>query len=137
MVFAVVWLEDPIIVDLHAGKNFRQWAFGKSPCITAARGKSQGFYIPSLRRRMTVDDMARLQGMQPGRVDWVGAGIGKGTYGHMIGNSMSVNVLERLLPKVLHAAGLLNRRPPDPWGLHYADASWVKNRLARVVCLSS
>ena len=120
------------MIDLHAGKKFRQWTCGKSPCITASRGKSQGFFITSLQRRMTVDDMARLQGMRPGRVDWQGAGIGQASYGHRVGNSMSVNVLERLLPRVLHAAGLVANLPPDVWRMNCSNALWVKQRLARI-----
>ena len=32
-----------------------------------------------------------------------------------IGNSMSVNVLQRLLPRVAFAAGILLKLPTDPW----------------------
>jgi hypothetical protein len=32
-----------------------------------------------------------------------------------IGNAMSVNVLVRLLPRVLHSAGLLKDKPRDIW----------------------
>ena len=57
--------------------------------------------------------MCILQGMRPSRLEWKNV-VPEGAFGHMIGNSMSVNVLERLLPRVLHAAGLIEALPKDP-----------------------
>ena len=35
--------------------------------------------------------------------------------GHVLGNAMSVNVLERILVRALFAAGLTKTRLPDRW----------------------
>ena len=75
--------------------------------------------------------MCVVQAMRPGRVDYVGAKVPAGSFGHMLGNSMSVNVLERLLPRVLVASGLLNKLPKDKWAKHGRDASWVRRRLGK------
>jgi len=101
------------VVDIHAGKKFRNWSVGYCPCLTAARGRSKGFYITNLARSLDNTDMCILQGMRPSRLVWKDI-IPEGSFGHMIGNSMSVNILERLLPKVLHAAGLIEALPKDP-----------------------
>ena len=126
----VAILQDSIVLDLHAGKNFRHWTRGYSPCLTAARCKSRGYYVTRAQRRFTVTDMLILQGMQVGRVDWQALNVAEGSFGHMIGNSMSVNVLERLLPRVLMSAGLVPRDSvPDWWEMHHQDAAEIVRKL--------
>jgi hypothetical protein len=71
--------------------------------------------------------MCIVQGMRPGRADW--SGIAPGHFGHMLGNSMSVNVLERLLPRVLLAAGLLSVLPEDKWQKYGRKVKWLRNRF--------
>ena len=73
--------------------------------------------------------MLILQGMQPNRVDWRAIKVPEGSFGHMIGNSMSVNVLERLLPRVLLASGLLEGKPVDWWQAHCQDVQRLKGRF--------
>ena len=67
--------------------------------------------------------------MQPDRVDWRAVKVPEGSFGHMIGNSMSVNVLERLLPRVLLASGLLECKPTDWWQTHCQDVRRLKGRF--------
>jgi hypothetical protein len=58
--------------------------------------------------------MSELQGVRLSDVkQW--SGVSQSVIGHAIGNSMSRNVLDRLLPRVLHAAGLLPSLPTDRW----------------------
>jgi hypothetical protein len=42
-------------------------------------------------------------------------GISPAQMGHMLGNAMSVNVLARILPRVLFAAGMIGALPTDRW----------------------
>ena len=83
--------------------------------LTFIRHQSQsrplGYFITSRGRAMSLDEMMRLQGMTPKKINRSVSNI---ELGKQIGNSMSVNVLERLLVKILPAVGLT---PPllDPW----------------------
>jgi len=42
-------------------------------------------------------------------------GLSAAQMGHMLGNGMSVNVLGRILPRALFAAGLIASLPHDHW----------------------
>ena len=57
---------------------------------------------------MTSRDMMYLQGLLPGDVDHEQVGITKRQLAGMLGNAMSGNVLEFLLPCVLLAAGRIS-----------------------------
>lgn len=52
---------------------------------------------------MTTNEMLRLQGMDPQQLDLTG--VDDHDLGKMVGNSMAVNVLERILSPALIAAG--------------------------------
>jgi site-specific DNA-cytosine methylase len=122
--------QESLVIDLHAGQNFQHWTRGYTPCLTAARCKSKGYYVTRLSRCLTIADMLLLQGMRSDRIDWRSLNVPEGSFGHMIGNSMSVNVLERLLPRVLVAAGLLAKdKLKDWWKENSADPCLIKRRL--------
>mmetsp|Transcript_56206 Transcript_56206/g.174307 ORF Transcript_56206/g.174307 Transcript_56206/m.174307 type:complete len:121 (-) Transcript_56206:526-888(-) len=88
-----------------------------APCLTCSRG--QGHWITNRGRRLTKDEMMRLQGIDPASFKTV---VSETQLGRQIGNAMSVNVLERIFVKALPAAGLAahgsltdrwqNRKPP-------------------------
>ena len=86
----------------------------QSPCLTRSRAGAGGHWVSSRSRLLTVAERLALQGM---RADVCRDGISNRQMGLMIGNAMSVNVLERLLVRLLPAVGL---RPPrslhDRWG---------------------
>ena len=67
-----------------------------------------GHWVSSRSRLITVEDV--LQGMPP---DVRREGISNHQMGLMIGNTMSVNVLERLLARLLPGVGLV-----PPGSLH-------------------
>ena len=110
----------PIVVEFDSSDEFGSWTAGYTPCITASRGKSRGFFINIRGRRIRVNEMMRCQGMQPTRLRKWSKFMPRGIIGHAIGNAMSVCVLERLLPKVLYNAGILAHRPVD----HHADSAF-------------
>ena len=103
-----------IFIDVEAGSTFGNWST-ICPCITASRGRAGGFYITKQKRRQDTDEMMMFQGIPPGRLDWKSAGLSRGTIGHAIGNACAVNVLERLIPRVLFSAGLIRTLPVDVW----------------------
>ncbi len=132
---AEVWNKG-YILDVGASKKFQHPLKGVSPCLTRARlrGKTIGFYIPKLRRRLTVQEASRLQAVPQQVLHAMlkaQAASGTNSVGGALGDSMSVNILMRVLPRALVAAGLL---PPgevrDVWA-HASDeeASTLPDRL--------
>ena len=63
---------------------------------------------------MTIPEMLRLQGIPPHNMFGWFLFTSKSRMGHAIGNSMSVNVLQRIIPRALQAAGMLGDWK-DPW----------------------
>ena len=95
---------DPIIVDYNSSSL--NWAGGYSPCITAARGSQGGHWVSHLRRHLTWEEMVKLMGVRPTRVQaWEGS-LTNTECGRVIGNAVHVGVLRRLLAAVLRSAGL-------------------------------
>ncbi len=101
---------------MWAGKGFEQVTLNYCPCITHARGKSGGFLLMKrgfFKRWTTVRELAKLQGSD---LDYLDVScVKKQQLGGMIGNAMSRNVLDRLVPRLLFAIGCLNQLPTDPW----------------------
>ena len=102
-------------IDVYSSPKFAQAKASVCPCITATRGSQGGFHITNQGRMTTHEELARLQGWtSPAFARMRKSGSLK-TIGHALGNGMSINVLYRLLPRVLFAAGLLNEKPYDIW----------------------
>jgi DNA (cytosine-5)-methyltransferase 1 len=90
------------VVD-HDSSTYRcGWSNGYVPCMTCRRGA--GHWVTNRGRRLTKEEMMRFQGMDP--TQFVVA-VPDGPLGVQLGNTMSVNVLERLLVRLLPAAGLV------------------------------
>ena len=85
------------------------------PCLTERRSASFGIWISSRGRRIQLDELFRLQGIDSRDVDWEGAGVWRSQMGSMLGNAMSLNVCERVLGNLLWSAGLVRMRPVDRW----------------------
>lgn len=94
-------LAEPWVVEIDCTTPRLQYVLGTSPCITVRRGS--GHWITNRGRRMTKAEMMRLQGMDLGKFTQV---VSDNALGRQIGNTMSVNVLERLFVRLLPAAGL-------------------------------
>jgi DNA (cytosine-5)-methyltransferase 1 len=94
--------DNVVVVDLDGSKA--HWMRGVSPCLTRSRA-AVGFYLPARGRRMTLPERLRLQGI-PQEVLKSRRGISDRQLGMMVGNALSVNVLERLLVRILRASGL-------------------------------
>ncbi len=112
----VNYKEKPCFVDVMASKAFAQVQIGKAPCITATRAAQGGYYITTKRRLTTLTELGRLQGWPTWKIaTLLGTNVPPRIIGHAIGNGMSVNVLMRLLPRALWAAGLLESPAKDIW----------------------
>ena len=96
-------LKKTIILELDSSGG--GWSIGMSPCLTCSR--YQGHWVSTRGRRQTINERLRLMGMDPADVDVSATTPAK--LGRMIGNAMSVNVLERLLYRALPASGLISQ----------------------------
>mmetsp|Transcript_56204 Transcript_56204/g.174295 ORF Transcript_56204/g.174295 Transcript_56204/m.174295 type:complete len:372 (-) Transcript_56204:113-1228(-) len=94
-------LKVPFLVDIDSSTYRMNYARDVSPCLTCSRGA--GHWITNRGRRLTKDEMLRLQGMNPATFK---KAVSDTQLGKQIGNAMSVNVLERLFVRALPAAGL-------------------------------
>ena len=92
------------IIDIFGTRTHGM--LGKSPGLTRTRAAAGGHWITTRWRLMSIPEMLRLQGLSPALNC---AGITDRQMGCMIGNAMSVNVLERLLVRLLPAVGLVSR----------------------------
>jgi hypothetical protein len=108
--------QDVIITDIGASEQRSHAMANCLPCITASRGASRGFHVSTTNDRLTVKMMEMAQAVPAGFYNPSQCGVSTTQYGHMLGNSVSVNVFMRFLPKVLKASGILKALPKkDYW----------------------
>ncbi len=101
------------VVDVGCGPNRRPSCFlEKCPSITRGRAGAGGYWITKLRRRATLEELCRLQGVELSSLDI--SGLSKRQVGMMAGNAMSASLLCRIFSKLLPAAGLA-RDCVDPY----------------------
>lgn len=99
---------ETFIVDCDAAKPKSRHTWDSSPCLT--RSRYQGHWITNQNRRMTKEEMLRLQGMDPTKIK---VAVPENELGQQIGNAMSINVIERILVQVLKATNLANTEITD------------------------
>ena len=82
-----------------------------SPCLTRSRYK--GHWITAYERRMTLHEMAKLQGIDISKLDSPSTSA---QLGQQIGDAMSMNVIERLITRALASTNLNVHMPAgDRW----------------------
>lgn len=108
--------EDEIVVDAAAGSQFFQVMQGTCPCITKSRGGQLGHYLMQAGRYVNIYEVAGLQGWKREWVDvLLEANNSVSELGKAFGDGMSLNVLQRILPRALYSVNLLQELPDDPW----------------------
>jgi len=129
--------DDPLVntfvLDWNASPGYRCVMRDQSLCLTKSR--SSGYWLTNRGRSMTKDEMLRLQGME-GTFKQVVPSV----LGAMLGNAMSQNVVERLLIRLLPAAGLIpsggEAKLEDRWAKRTLSATpskseeWVQGNKA-------
>ena len=95
---------DPWVVDCDSGHKSSNHMLNTSPCLT--RSRYRGHWLLREGRRLSTTEMLRLQGFNPDRV---AVAVSECTLGQQVGNAMSVNVVERILVKLLVPVGLLKK----------------------------
>ena len=120
-------------MDAMASATFFHMTYGKSPCIAKARGGQQGFYLMKAGRFMTVYEMAALQGWSKDWIDiMLAANDSLTDMGKAIGDGMSLNILQRVLPRALYSAGMLKELPLDIWAEPTSSGSLPSAAYARI-----
>ena len=66
-----------------------------------------------------------LQGFNPDAINYKEAGVGRSQVGRMVGNAMSLNVMERLLASALRAVGVPAPVKHDQWAFLVQGNSFV------------
>ena len=90
---------------------------GCSPCLTRRRCQAGGHWISTRGRRLNTVEMLWLQHMDPERFQ-IPSNVSLNSFHALIGNSMSVNVVEAILAMLSRSCpGVFGGRPPlaDPW----------------------
>ncbi|MDE0821157.1 MAG: DNA (cytosine-5-)-methyltransferase [Opitutales bacterium] len=115
------------IVDCDASAQRSRSVEGYSPCIT--RSRSRGHWISAYNRRFNMNEMFRLQGMNPTTFK---VAVSPRELGQQIGNSMSINVIERIILKALKHADLIPQDVPDEWesGIRVKELLHTKTKSA-------
>ena len=98
------------------------------PTLTRARAGQGGFFIYNLQRMMTTGEMLAVQGFPKKRFQRQGLmtdanrQVSERQFRMMIGNSMAVPVLGRLVHRLLLVTGAIPDGTPDPWDTHKKNA---------------
>lgn len=97
-----------VVVNCHsqAGEIFVY----RTPCLTANRAAQGGFWLAAHSRMMTVDELLRLQGIDPSSTRMAEV-VSARTAGMLIGNAFTMTVVGRVLVSALRSFG---QRVEDP-----------------------
>ena len=103
----------PVVVDAGASEKFSNSRIGGCPCLTRSRAGTFGHWCSTKGGYLDTADMSRLMGFEESMVDWAGAGVSAFQYASCLGNSMSVNILTELIPRILYKAKLCTNKELD------------------------
>lgn len=98
----------PVCFSIGSTAAWSSFAVGHVPTLTKGHCESGVYWCSTKGGFLDVDDLLRLQGLPTGVIDFVGSGLTPRIFAGMLGNAMSGNVLEFVLPKVLSAGGFLS-----------------------------
>lgn len=121
-------LKNAFVVDCDSSVGFGSVGKDKVMCMTKSR--ASGHWITSRGCRMNLDEMLRCQGMERSFKQVVSNRV----LGAQIGNAMSQNVIERLLTRLLPAAGLVSQdcHLVDRWALSVKQADYKRKVFSQI-----
>lgn len=97
------------VIASHLSERFQKNPKPHVVCPALTAGLGHGHWLGSRGRPLTLNECSRLQGCDPTKLQWHHMSY---VNFHMLGNTMSVPVLHRLIISCLHALGYAF---PDPW----------------------
>ena len=99
----------PVVVDMCASLRFRTHNVLSCPCVTKSRAAKLGLWCSTKGGRLSVDELAMLQGFSPATIDWKSCGISDKKCASCLGNAQSLNVVEAVLPHALFLAKIIDQ----------------------------
>ena len=97
-------------MDVDCSEKFSTFGINIAKTLTRTRGIQGGPWVSTRGRRVTINEMLRLQGFEPKDVDWTGAGVTAAQLGGMLGNAVTVQTVGHLLAAAMHASGLTKKK---------------------------
>lgn len=98
-----------VIVDMHASDRFSAHQINCCPSITHSRGGSFGYWDTKKGGKLTLEEMAQLQGFSKEDVrNWRRCNVTDGQLGRMVGNAQTCTLLADLVPHVLYHGSMIN-----------------------------
>ena len=119
----------PVCIDTGNSEKWMHHSVDHAMTLTRTHCQSFSHWCTTKGAFLTVHDYMRLQGLDPCSIDYEGAGLSSRDVAGMLGNCMSGNVLEFLLPRVLHAAGFISDRKIKSFEAR-TRAKWGSNGTA-------
>ncbi len=93
-------------LDIWSGRDYPTCMTDRVPCITRTRGAAGGYYITSVQRLLTVEEMLNLQGLPLSyRKVARREGVSDRQLGQIVGNAIPTNILRAILPRMLTNIG--------------------------------
>ena len=90
----------PAFVGIDCSMRYCRWSSQVMHTLTATRGRAGGPWCCARSRRMTLNELGWAQGLAPTDIPFDNLGISHSQAGGMLGNGMSLNVVERTLANV-------------------------------------
>ena len=100
----------PVCVDTGSTAKWVTSSVGYVMTLTKSHCEAFSYWLSTKGDYLDVDDLVRLQGLDADALDWQGAGVRRRKFAGMLGNAMSANVLEFLIPCALKSAGMVSSR---------------------------
>ena len=89
-------------LDIWAGRQYPGRMTNRVQCLTRTRCCDGGYYITSVNRLLTVEEMLNLQGLSISyRAAARRGGLSDRQLGEMVGNAMPTNILKVILARMM------------------------------------
>lgn len=103
-----------VVIDVGGGRD-KFVSSQLMSTITSSRAAASAYYLPWRRQRMSMVEMARLQGMPDDLCRSMLEIVRAPVFGAAVGNAVSLPVIERILGKLLPLANLVEGPVADFW----------------------
>ena len=99
----------PVVIDIGCSPQYRSVSIDSVNTLTRTRCGYFAYWCTTKGGPLNSSEMARLQGIEDGDIDWRGAGgVSESAYAAALGNAQSVNVIMALLPNLMALAKVVS-----------------------------
>ena len=100
------WQEADVIVDIGGGFPVHTMTCELCPCLTAARAGDEAFWSFRRGRVLSIAEMMRLQGVNPGYFQGWEDLVSPRSMGIMLGSAMTQSIVERVMRSIFISIGV-------------------------------